>query len=214
MIFVAALNAGEYLTGYSGLVRRGVFTIISAAANSGYQVLTTNQMLNMLTSGAFFMIAVAMVMGGSAGSTSGGIKALRVGLIAKGIVARIKGVLAPESARVSTSYNHAGKQVLTNEILSAVMVIAALYVLSYLVGALIGIAYGYEAIPATFESISATSNAGLSAGIVTPDAPLVLKVVYILQMWMGRLEFLTMLALFVSMIVSFKPRLKAARWQR
>jgi len=157
---------------------------------------------------------VAMVMGGSAGSTSGGIKALRVGLIAKGIVVRIKGALAPESAHISTSYNHAGKRLLSNEILSAAMVIAALYVLSYLLGALIGIAYGYEAIPATFESIAATSNAGLSSGIATPDAPVVLKIVYIVQMWMGRLEFLTLLALFASMVASFKPRLKTARWQR
>lgn len=214
VIFVAALNAGEYLNGYTSLVRRGVFTIVSAATNAGYQVLTTNQMLNILTSGAFFMIAVAMVMGGSAGSTSGGIKALRVGIIAKGIAAKIKGVLAPESARITTSYNHAGRQLLSNDMLSAAMVIAALYVISYLLGTLIGIAYGYEAIPATFESIAAASNAGLSAGIATPDAPVVLKIVYIMQMWMGRLEFLTLLALFASFFASFKPRPKAGRWQR
>jgi trk system potassium uptake protein TrkH len=165
-------------------------------------------MINMLTSGAFFMIAVAMVMGGSAGSTSGGIKALRVGLIAKGIVAKIKGMLAPESAHITTSYQHVGKRLLSNDILSASMVITALYVISYLIGTLIGIAYGYEAIPATFESISAASNAGLSAGVATPDAPILLKIVYILQMWMGRLEFLTLLALFASMIVSLKPRRK------
>lgn len=207
-IFIAALCAGEYLTDYSALLRRGIFTIVSATTNSGYQVLTNNQMTTMLTSGAFFMIALAMSIGGSAGSTAGGIKAMRVGIIVKAIVAKIKSVLSPDSARITSTYYHAGKRPLTNELVSSAMVIAALYVITYIVGALVGIAAGYDAIPAIFESISATSNAGLSSGIIAPEAPVFMKVVYILQMWMGRLEFLTLLALLVSIFVSVKPRKK------
>jgi trk system potassium uptake protein TrkH len=212
--FIAVLCAGAYLTDMLSLLRRGLFTIISATTNAGYQVLTTNQITTMLSSGAFFLVAIAMSIGGSAGSTAGGIKALRVGIIFKGLILRIKQVLLPPSAQVTAKYHHIEKQLLSNQLLSSALVIAALYLITYAVGALIGIACGYEAIPAIFDSISATSNAGLSGGVATPDAPVVLKVVYLVQMWMGRLEFLTLLALFTSLIVSIKPRHRARPLQQ
>jgi trk system potassium uptake protein TrkH len=206
VVFVAALVAGSFLTDYVALARRGIFTIISATTNTGYQVLSTEQMTTMFTSGAFFLIAISMAIGGSATSTAGGIKALRVGLIAKGIGARIKAVLLPQSARSTMTYHHIGRHPLTGELLSTALIIAALYVITYVLGALLAVAFGYEALPATFEAISAASNAGLSAGIVSPEAPVVLKIFYILAMWMGRLEFITLLALFASIIVSIIPR--------
>ena len=211
--FVAALCAGPYLTDYIELLRRGLFTIVSATTNTGYQILTTNQITSMLTSGAFFILAVSMAVGGSAGSTAGGIKAMRIGIIFKGIVGRIKTVLLPQSAQVNTRYNHLGKHQLTSELLSSALIITALYIVTYMVGALAGIACGYEAVPSIFESVSATSNAGLSSGIVSPGAPAVLKIIYILQMWMGRLEFLALLALLVSLILSLRPHQRTLRRQ-
>jgi trk system potassium uptake protein TrkH len=209
--FVAAVCAGQFLTDYSGLVRRGVFTIVSATTNTGYQVLSTNQITTLLTSGAFFMLVVAMAIGGSSGSTAGGIKALRIGIIAKGVLARIKDVLAPKSARNTTSYQHLGRHIISSEVTGAAMTIAILYVVTYIIGAVAGIAAGYDAIPATFESVAATSNAGLSAGIATPDAPVFMKLVYIVQMWVGRLEFLAFLAVLFSLVASLRPRKRGRR---
>ena len=213
LAFIAALCAGTYLTDMTSLLRRGLFTIISATTNAGYQVLTTNQITTMFSSGAFFLIAIAMSVGGSTGSTAGGIKALRVGIIFKGFVMRTKQVLLPSSAQMNTQYHHIGQHLLSTRLLSSALVIAALYVVTYVVGALVGIACGYDAIPAIFDSISATSNAGLSGGVATPDAPIPLKVIYLIQMWVGRLEFLTLLALATSFIVSVKPhrRIKPQR---
>jgi trk system potassium uptake protein TrkH len=211
VVFIAAVLAGQFLTDLLSLMRRGVFTIVAAATNAGYQVLSTNQITTLLTSGASFMVVVAMAIGGSSGSTTGGIKALRVGIIAKDVLARIKDVLAPKSARNTTSYRHLGRHLLSDELTGAAMTIAILYVVTYGAGALVGIAAGYEAIPATFESVAATSNAGLSAGIITPEAPVAMKVVYIIQMWVGRLEFLTFLAVLFGLIASFKPRRRLKR---
>ncbi|MDR1014462.1 MAG: hypothetical protein LBL86_05720 [Coriobacteriales bacterium] len=211
VVFVAAVLAGQFLTDFSGLMRRGVFTIVSATTNTGYQVLSTNQMTTLLSSGAFFMIVVAMAIGGSSGSTAGGIKALRIGIIAKAVLARIKDVFAPKSVRNTTSYQHLGRHMLSSELTGAAMTIAILYVVTYIVGALVGIAVGYDAIPATFESVAATSNAGLSAGIIAPEAPAVMKLVYLVQMWVGRLEFLTFLAVLFSFAASLKPRRRARR---
>ena len=211
VVFVAALVAGDFLTDYSGLMRRGIFTIVSATTNTGFQVLTTAQITTLFSSGAFLLIAISMAVGGSSASTAGGIKALRVGLIFKGIGLYIRRILQPRSAYITSHYNHIGKHQLAPELLSSAFIITALYIISYLVGALVGVAYGYDALPATFESISAASNAGLSSGIVEIGMPVPLEIIYILQMWLGRLEFITLLALFASLIASVIPRRKPKR---
>ncbi len=206
LAFVAALLAGNFLTDISGLIRRGVFTIVSATTNTGFQVLSTNQMTSLLSSGSVFMIILALAIGGSSGSTAGGIKALRIGIIAKATIARIKDVLAPKSVRNTTSYNHLGRHLLSNEITGAAMTITIMYVVTYVVGAIAGIVAGYDAISATMESVSATSNAGLSSGIISPETPVFLKIIYILQMWFGRLEFITFLAVIFCFIASLRPK--------
>jgi len=208
VVFVAALAAGNFLTDFSGLMRRGIFTIISATTNTGFQVLTNAQITALLPSGALLLLVVSMAIGGSSASTAGGIKALRVGIVFKGIGLQIRRILQPRSAQVSAYYNHIGRHQLTPELLSSALIIASLYVISYVLGILVGIAYGYEALHATFESISAASNVGLSSGIVQVGMPVPLEVFYILQMWLGRLEFITLLALFAALFASLLPRRK------
>ena len=208
VVFVAALAAGNFLTEYAGLLRRGIFTIISATTNTGFQVLTNTQITALLPSGALLLLVVSMAIGGSSASTAGGIKALRVGLVFKGIGLHVRRILQPRSAQVTSYYNHIGRHQLTPELLSAALVIAALYVISYVLGILVGIAYGYEALHATFESISAASNVGLSSGIVQVGMPVPLEIFYMLQMWFGRLEFITLLALFAGLFASLLPRRK------
>ena len=66
----------------------------------------------------------------------------------------------------------------------------------YLAGAGIGIAYGASVQEALFESVSAGANVGLSVGLTDPAMPVLLKVTYILQMWLGRLEFVAAFSLF------------------
>ena len=75
------------------------------------------------------------------------------------------------------------------------MTISLLYVALYLFGAGVALAYGYGLGPALFESISAGANVGLSVGIAEPTMPILLKLTYIIQMWLGRLEFVAAFAL-------------------
>ena len=71
-----------------------------------------------------------------------------------------------------------------------------------------GIAHGYDALDAIFESVSMASNGGLSSGIIAHGMPPVLESVYILEMWAGRLEFITLIALIVKVVVSFGSLVK------
>lgn len=206
VVFTASMAASNLFSDLPTLLRRGTFMIISSFTTTGFSVISVNQLLTVLTSGAFFSLALVMAVGGGTGSTAGGIKVYRVGIIAKSIVSTVKQAVAPNSARVVVSYNHMGRRILSPVVVKEAMTVFILYVITYVIGALIGIAHGYDATQAIFESVAMTSNGGIITGIAAPGMPVTLELFYILQMWAGRLEFITLLALFAQVIASVVPR--------
>lgn len=205
-VIAASLSASAEFSNLPAMLRRGLFMVVSAFSTTGFQNITSNQMTTVFSSGAFLVIAVLMAVGGSAGSTTGGIKFRRIGIIMKSVAASIKEALAPDSARVVVSYNHVGRRVLAPDVVKEAMMVFILYVVTYAIGALVGIAHGYEATQAIFESVAMASNGGLSSGLISPGMPPTLELFYIVQMWAGRLEFVTLLALIVEIVVSLNPR--------
>lgn len=209
-VLAAALTVSSEFSDLPSLLRRALFMVVSAFSTTGYQNITTNELTSVFSSGAFLVVAVLMAVGGSGGSTSGGLKFNRVGIIAKSLVATIKETLAPDTARVVVSYDHVGRRVVSPEVVKTAMTVFVLYIVTYSVGALVGIAHGYEATQAIFESVSMASNGGVTSGLAAPGMPVTLEVFYIMEMWAGRLEFVTLIALLVEVVVSLNPR----RWVR
>ena len=91
------------------------------------------------------------------------------------------------------------------------MTIFMLYIVTYTIGALAGVAAGYDALQAIYESVCMGSNGGVIVGIAAPGMPMWLELIYILEMWAGRLEFITLMALVVKIAVSVVPRKKRVR---
>lgn len=189
------VSAGTYDTA-TALFRKGFFTLISAVSSTGHQVNAGTTYLTDWGVLAPAAIVGAMAIGGMASSTAGGIKAIRVGLAFKTLVHDIRRILLPESALVVTTY-HAGKRrILRDETSRAATTVLLLFTVTYLVGALVGLLYGEFDITATlFESVSVGSNIGLSVGVTSPEMPRALMAVYVIQMWLGRLEYVAVFAL-------------------
>lgn len=183
------LRAGSYDT-VEALLRKGLFTLVSAASSTGHQVSVGDTYLYDWGLLAPAAIVAAMAMGGMASSTAGGIKAMRIGLTFKSIIHEIRRILLPESALVVTTY-HAGKRrVLRDATARAAVIVLLLFIFSYLLGIITALAYGeLDLTQAIFEAVSVGSNIGVSIGVVNPGMPDGLALVYILQMWLGRLEF-------------------------
>ncbi|MGI6216146.1 MAG: TrkH family potassium uptake protein [Coriobacteriales bacterium] len=203
--FTLVVDIGGYFNTTDTLLRKGLFTIISASTSTGSQVIDPTQITLLMSSGALFIVALGMAIGGMSESMSGGIKAIRVGIVAKEIVLRVKQVLAPDSAKMVSTYEHVGKKPITQSAVSSALVICSLFMMSYLIGSIVGMACGYDAMSALFESVSAASNNGLSAGLISPDMPSVLQITYFFQMWFGRLEYLTVISFIAAVIASLRP---------
>lgn len=188
-------RSGAY-TDTAGLFRKGFFTMLSAHSGTGYGVTSGTLYVTDWGTLAPAAIVIVMAFGGMAGSTTGGIKAIRLGLVIKGLVHDVRRVLLPESALVVTTYHSGRRQVLRTPVLRAATTVLLLYFLTYLAGAMVGLLYGgWDITETLFESVSAAANVGLSVGIVAPDMPVALQVTYLVQMWLGRLEFAAAFAL-------------------
>ncbi len=213
VLMVVAL-AGSYFTGFGSVLRRGLFELLSGAFNLGFSTMYSGQVLYAMGSGALFLVVLAMCICGSSSSASGGIKAFRVGIIVRSVAQTVRESLAPDRARPRTFYYQQGRHLVTPELASSAMVIAILYVITYVVGAVAGVAHGYDALPAIFDSVSAASNTGLSLGVAHAGMAQDLEIIYIVEMWLGRLEFIAVFAMFVEFFAFGVPRKKTRRFHR
>ncbi len=128
-------------------------------------------------------------------STGGGFKGLRMGITFKGLIQDVKELMSPGSAVTPMWFHHIRDTLLTDSHTRAAMLIILSYIGIYSFGTVLGMYYGYDIVSAMFDSVSAGSNTGLSAGLTAPSMPDLLKIVYIIEMWMGRLEFMSIFAL-------------------
>jgi len=202
VLVTIGLMATVLFQGPFEILRKGVYHIFSAHSGTGHQTLYAVQWFSDYGGGAIAAIILAMAAGGAVSSTAGGIKALRLGMIFKTLIHQIRVALAPRSAVATTRFHHLGEKFLTPEIAAAATIVFILYTITYITGALIGVAYGYGAAESLFESVSATANVGLSAGITSPDMPTGLKLLYMFQMWAGRLEFIAVFVLLTQVFLS------------
>ena len=141
-------------------------------------------------------LLMALALGGMASSTAGGVKGIRVGLAAKSVSRDVRRAIQPDAAVVAVTYTQRHRRRITDAPVRSAITILVLYLLLFITGALVGVFYGVPFDQALFESTSASVNGGMSVGVLTPDTPLPMKLTYTAQMWLGRLEFMAVFALF------------------
>lgn len=177
------------------IFRKGFYQLISAHSGCGFTNLSGGG-LNHFSPLALISIIFAMMIGGGVCSTTGGIKLMRVGIVFRAFFIEIRRWMSPFNAVYKDKFHHLQDLIISNKRIKEAYLFFTLFIFTYVAGAIVAIALGYPALQALFESVSATANVGLSVGLTVPAMPLVLKVVYIFQMWAGRLEFIS---IFVSL---------------
>ncbi|MFZ2385375.1 MAG: TrkH family potassium uptake protein [Candidatus Omnitrophota bacterium] len=178
------------------MFRKGFFHVISAHTTTGYMTVYAGQFIRDWGDFALAGLVIAMGLGGCACSTAGGIKMLRAGAICKAVTEDIKKLILPEHSVVVQKFYHIKTMFLDDRQVRNILIVTLGYLFLYGLGTLAGVWYGYPFLHALFESTSAAANVGLSCGITDPGMPVPLKLVYIVEMWAGRLELMSVFALF------------------
>ncbi|MFC4438015.1 MULTISPECIES: TrkH family potassium uptake protein [Natrialbaceae] len=198
------LTGTLYLRGtydsFEDAFRYGLFQFVSGTSNAGFGTTAIgNGTEQVWTADATLIVCAGMLTGAAAGSTVGGIKLIRAITLVKGSRWRIAGVFTPSSA---VRRLRIGDRSLDEDQASRELEEAAIVLLLWLIFLAVGLTVLLATLPteipteyALFEVMSAQSTVGLSAGITGPDMPVAAKVVFLLNMWIGRLEIIPVLVL-------------------
>lgn len=186
--------------------RKVFYQVVSGHTGTGYSTIYPRQFVNEWGPLGMLGVTLAMAIGGSMCSTTGAIKLLRIGVIYKAFRQDIKRLLIPDTAILMQKFHHIKDYMLEDKYVRNAALILLSYINLYLIGTIAGMLCGYPLSDSLFESVSAAANVGLSCGITAPAMPNALKVVYIFQMWAGRLEFMSILALSGMVFAALKGK--------
>jgi len=143
---------------------------------------------------AWLIIFVLMFTGGSAGSTGGGMKSIRILLLFKAAAVHLRKLVHPR-AFIPVRYNgHAVK----DDIIFSIMSFGLFYILIFVIGTILMSAIGLDMESAMGASIAALGNIGPGIGSVGPvenyaSIPFLGKWILSFLMLLGRLELFTIL---------------------
>ena len=163
-------------------------TGISAQTTTGFSSLPLAE----LDSGSKLTLIVSMFIGGELGSTSGGLKVLRLLILLSLVRLLVQQAAIPPSSRVvATLYLTPLQPAEINTVITLLVV----YLLVILFSWAAFLVYGHAPLDALFEVVSALATAGLSVGVVSATLEPALKAVLCMDMLMGRVEVIAFLVL-------------------
>ncbi len=202
LIFLIAIASIFILVTNKMVPIEELFTIVSAITTTGANVVPPYELASWGSS-SLIVLMVLMLIGGSSGSTSGGLKLIRIITVLKGMNLTITNLVSPEGRVVSTRIG--GKKINEREIKEASAYIV-IFFMFLVFGWIMMTIYGYDPFTALFDVISLQSNNGLSTGIVFGGLPIPLKLTLIFLMWIGRLEIIPVLVVFRTIGGLLYPR--------
>jgi trk system potassium uptake protein TrkH len=173
--------------------REVLFQVVSVITTTGF-VTADYTSWGLATTFVFFLLLFA---GGSAGSTSGGVKVIRHLVFLKNTFLEFKRILHPRAMiRIKIDNNLVAPRVLTH-----VMVFILIYLAIFGIGTLFVTATGVDLITSAGAVAASLGNVGPAIGGVGPmdnfsGLPSMAKWILSFLMIMGRLELFTFLVLF------------------
>jgi trk system potassium uptake protein TrkH len=168
--------------------RQGTFTAISGICTCGLQ----NSNLHHWAIVPLAILAMMIFIGGAMGSTAGGIKINRLILVFQGIKWWFRRFFV--SSRVLVPLRLGGRTISSENSDLAVsknLLVIVIYVITIFIATILTLHLyitSFRLDEILFELVSALSNAGLTVGFISATSPISIKWIFIILMWLGRLE--------------------------
>ncbi|MDD1684636.1 MAG: TrkH family potassium uptake protein [Methanoregula sp.] len=184
--------------GFILALEQAVFMTVSAITTTGFQIAN----LHTWASVTLLFLAMIALVGGCSGSTAGGVKLNRIMLAIRALVWWFRRLFV--SGKVLLPFKIEGRVIpkATAELEAAKnMLVILLSVITVFVATLAVLQYHLTSFSLTevvFEVVSAFSTSGISTGYVSPDMPVISKWIFIGVMWIGRLEVIPVVMLFIA----------------
>lgn len=192
-VSVAALIAIPEALGAEESLRHGIFQAASIITTTGF----ASDDFGIWQPAPLMLLGALMFIGACAGSTAGGPKVVRMVVLAKFLAREILFALHPRAVRVV----RLGGRALPSETLRGIVGFLIAYFATFAVGALLVAVIENDLTIGITGSIATLGNIGPGFGPIGPMgtfanlSPLT-KLIFTAEMWVGRLEVMTVLVLF------------------
>ncbi|MDD1682975.1 MAG: TrkH family potassium uptake protein [Methanoregula sp.] len=186
--------------GFFLALEQALFMAVSAITTTGFQIANPHAWASVM----LLFLAMITFIGGCSGSTAGGVKLSRIALAIRALVWWFRRLFV--SGKVLTPFKIEGRTIPkeTAELEAAKnMLVIILSVLTIFVATLAILQFHLTSFSLTevvFEVVSAFSTSGISTGYVSPDMPVISKWIFIGVMWIGRLEVIPVVMLFMALV--------------
>lgn len=198
ILLTLLVSGGIYLQGKMGLeeaFRTGCFQVVSIITTTGFGT------ADFTAWGPFLMFTffILMFMGACGGSTSGGIKMIRLIILTKNSFSELRRQIHP-NAIIPVRFNG---RAIHQDIVSKILAFFIIFILLFFLGSILLSAMGLDFVSAMGATAASLGNIGPGLGIVGPGdienfaqiSPIG-KWILSLFMLLGRLEIFTVLILF------------------
>lgn len=181
-------------------LRQGTFTAISGLCTCGLQ----NSSPHLWATIPLAIVMMMMFIGGAMGSAAGGVKINRIMLAFDGIRWWFRRFFV--SSRVLVPFKTGGKTIsreVSDLAISKNLLVIVIYVITIFAATILTLHIyitSFRMEEVVFEIVSALSNAGLTVGFITAASPMMIKWMFIVLMWMGRLEIVPLIILTMGVI--------------
>jgi len=187
------------------IARQSSFQVLTILTTAGF----ATDDFNLWNDSAKAVLLVLMFLGGCAGSAAGGPKLIRLWLVAKFTYVELFRVLHPHGVRPV----RLGKRVVSADVMQSIVAFFLLYLVIFSASVVILVGLGADMLTGITASIATLGNIGPGFNLVGPmasyaDFDPISKWVLFLNMWVGRLEVMTVL-------VFIQPQIwRTAHWHK
>jgi trk system potassium uptake protein len=180
--------------------RQGTFTAVSGLCTCGLQ----NSDPHYWASIPLAIVTMMVFIGGAMGSTAGGVKVNRLVLVYDGVKWWFRRFFV--SSRVLVPLRFGGRihsKEISDLAISKNLLVIIIYVLTIFFATIISLHLyitSFRLDEVVFEIVSALSNAGLTVGFISYASPPVIKWMFIVLMWLGRLEIVPVIIIAMGIV--------------
>ena len=202
-LYLALIVAGSVLVGTGQVMEAdgpktraafdAAFTVVSVVTTTGF---STADFSTWSTPAGALLVAL-MVVGGCAGSTAGGAKIVRAMVCWRAVLREVRLTFSPNSVIAIV----VGREAVPEESVRSIIALVTLWLAGWATGTLLLTIGAPDLVTAGTAAIATLSNIGPGLGAVGPLGDYASfagwqKLVMVVLMWLGRLEFFAFLALF------------------
>lgn len=193
LVWVGVVAVGLASAGEAAPLRDAAFQVVSLLTTTGYGT-ADYELWPALPQ---LLLVPLLALGGMAGSTSGGLKSMRVVLGLRSFQVALRRIIHPHAVH-TVRFNDGA---IADDVIAGVGVFFIAYLLLTFLGSLVVGSAGYDVMTAVSTSLTAVSNVGPGFGAVGPTdnfahLPAYVKLSLCLLMVAGRLEIFTLMVIF------------------